>query len=214
MMYGELYQYFVLHKKLNVPGVGTFLLERKPAFSDFPNRLIMPPSFSISLQPDAPSPSKHFFNWLAAALKISDRDAVIRFNDFAFDIKKQLTDGSRIEWNGIGTLTKGLGQEIRFDPVSGVLNLGAPVTARKVIREKAEHFVRVGEDERTSAQMRDILHHTEVKKSSWWALALAAGIIIIIFTGWYFSKHGLSVSSTANQQKLNAASSSATYKQL
>src|SRR5262245_17165068 len=103
MMYGELYQYFILHKQLNVPGVGTFLLERRPAIADFPNKQILPPSFAISLQQAVITPPKQFFSWLAASLKTSDRDAIIRFNDFAFDIKRRLSEGARIEWSGIGT---------------------------------------------------------------------------------------------------------------
>jgi hypothetical protein len=48
-MYEELYRYFIQHKKLAVPGVGTFLLERKPAASDFVNKQIDPPNYSVTL---------------------------------------------------------------------------------------------------------------------------------------------------------------------
>lgn len=214
MMYGELYQYFILHKQLNVPGVGTFLLERTAATSDFPNKKIQPPTFAISLQQATVSPSKHFFNWLSAALKISDREAVIRFNDFAFDMKKQLSGGSKIEWNGIGTISKGLGDEFRFEPDLAKFTFDLPVTAEKVIREKSEHSVRVGEDEKTSAEMRDYFSQPEEKKNYWWAAALAIGILMIIFIGWYFSVHGMKASSTANGQKLTPAISGSTYKSL
>ena len=214
MMYGELYQYFVLHKHLNVPGVGTFLLERRPAIADFPNKQLLPPSFVISWQKTSINPTRHFFNWLAAALKIADRDAIIRFNDFAFDMKKQLLAGSTIEWKGIGTLTRGLGDEIKFEAEPVVLHNDQPVTAHKVIREKAEHTVRVGEDQKTSTEMRDYFSHAEERKNFWWAWALAVGIIAIVFIGWYFSEHGLSTTSTANGKPMTPATVTTTYQQL
>jgi hypothetical protein len=214
MMYGELYQYFALHKQLNVPGVGTFLLERRPAISDFPNKLILPPTYAISLNTGSGNPSRHFFNWLAAALRISDREAVIRFNDFAFDLKKQLSSGNSIEWKGIGVLKKEAGQDLVFDPSVKDFTYESPVPARKVIRENAEHTIRVGEDERSSVEMIEYLHHEEPKKNYWWALALALGIIITIFIGWFFSEHGLKPSSTANNQKVESMTAPTTYKLL
>jgi len=213
-MYGELYQYFILYKQLNVPGVGTFLMERTPATGDFPNKQILPATFAVSLQQATVSPSKHFFNWLSAALNISDREAVIRFNDFAFDLKKQLSAGSKIVWDGIGTISKGLGDEFRFEPDATKFTFDSPVTAEKVIREKSEHSVRVGEDEKTSAEMREYFNQPEEKKNYWWAAALAVGILLIIFIGWYFSEHGMKASSTANGQKLTPVTSGDTYKPL
>jgi len=134
MMYGELYQYFILYKQLNVPGVGTFLLERTAATADFPNKQILPATFAVALHQQTVSPSRHFFNWLSAALKTSDREAVIRFNDFAFDMKKQLSGGSKIEWDGIGTISKGLGDEFRFEPAETKFVFEFPVTSERVIR--------------------------------------------------------------------------------
>lgn len=214
MMYGELYQYFILHKHLSVPGIGTFLLERKPASSDFPNRLVLPPAYSISLHRNGSSPSKHFFGWLAAALRTSDRDAIIRFNDFAFDMKKQLDAGSEIEWSGLGILSKGIDQDTKFDPVSKEFVFETPVVANKVIREKAEHSVRVGEEEKTSAEMRDYFSQTTEKKQYWWAWSLVLGFLLILFIGWYFSEHGLRASSAANTQKLKPGIAAPSYKPL
>ncbi len=215
MMYGELYQYFIQYKKLNVPGIGTFLLERKPATSDFPNKIINAPSYSITLHhSNNVTPSKSFFSWLAAILKISDRDAIIRFNDFVFDLKKKIGAGDKINWSGVGTLSSGLAGEIRFDPALKDAILEPPVKAEKVIREHAEHIVRVGEDEKTSTEMIDYLSHQDRKKTPWWALALVIGLLILMFLGWYFSQYGIQTSSTGNGQKLRPTESSATYKSL
>ena len=213
MMYEELYRYFIQHKKLIVPGVGTFLLERKPAESDFVNKQINPPSYSVSLQASGDSPSIHFFKWLAGSLHISDHDAIIRFNDFVFDLKKQINDGSTIEWQGMGKFNKGLAGELKFIPAI-ISGMEIPVAAEKVIREKAEHMVRVGEDQKTSVEMTEMLNQPKAKKSLWWVAALAVGLLALLFIAWYFYEHGVDVSSTANSMKLVPMEATAPYQAL
>ena len=213
MMYEEFYQYFIQHKKLAVPGVGTFLLERKPAVSDFVNKQINPPNYSVALQAAVDPPSIHFFKWLAGALHISDHDAIIRFNDFVFDFKKQINDGSTINWHAVGAISKGLAGEMKFDPAIRPA-LEKPVAAEKVIREKSEHMVRVGEDQKTSAEMTEMLNLPETKRSRWWITALVAGLLSLLFIGWYFLEHGIDVSSTANSLKLVPVEASAPYQTL
>jgi hypothetical protein len=214
MMYDKLYQYLILYKELPVPGIGTFLLERKSAVIDFPERKINPPVYSIALQPASHIPGKNFFSWLAQSLGITDREAIFRFNDFAFEMKKQISDGAVIDWNGVGVLNKGLAGDVKFTAVAQTNELLAPITAEKVIREKAEHMVRVGEDEKTSVEMTKMLNYQEEKKSYWWAYAMAVALLATIFIGWYFSEHGVDVSATANGQKLIPLESTTTYQLL
>ncbi|HNU13866.1 MAG TPA: hypothetical protein PKI55_05350 [Chitinophagaceae bacterium] len=214
MMYAELYQYLIQYKQLPVPGIGTFLVERIPAAINFPERKIEPPVYGVSLQPVSNSPSKSFFIWLGAALQVSDREAVIRYNDFAFDLKSQLSGGDIVNWNGVGQLSKGLAGDIKFIPQEK-RSLESSVKAEKVMREKAEHMVRVGEDEKTSAEMTELLSHTDEKKSYWWAYALIVIVLSVMFIGWYFSENGISMSSTSNSRKLVPAEvPKATYKAL
>ncbi len=201
MMYAELYQYLILHKKLSVPGIGTFLLERKPAQSDFVNRQMKSPVYTIILDHASVTPPKNFFGWIANAFDITEREAVIRFNDFAFDMKRQINNGDTIQWNSVGTLNKGLAGEIKLTEAT-VLSPEAPVVAEKVIREKAEHMVRVGEDERSSTEMTAALSKIETKRSYWWIPALIISILTIVFIAWHFYSHGMDVMSTGNTIKL------------
>lgn len=91
---------------------------------------------------------------------------------------------------------------------------GLPVPAEKVLRDKAEHIVRVGEQERSSAEMTRILSESEEKKSYWWVYALATGLLAVIFTGWYLSKNGTDIQSTANTVKLVPSIATESYKEL
>ena len=214
MMYAELYQYLIHHKQLSVPGIGSFLLNRKPAEVDFPNKRINPPSWSVTFHFPASPSSNSFFYWLGHVMGVSEREAVIRFNDFAFDMRKQIINGSNIYWRGVGTFTKGLAGDIRFSPEEGGLATQQPVPAEKVIRERSDHMVRVGEDERTSAEMVEMLSHADEKKSYWWAWALVAGLLAIVIAGWHFSENGIQVSATGNNAKISPKEATATYKTL
>jgi hypothetical protein len=214
MMYTELYQYLINYKQLSVPGIGTFLLNRNPAEVDFPNKRINPPSWSVSFRSPASPASNSFFYWLGHILGVSEREAVIRFNDFAFDMRKQIINGSSINWKGVGIFTKGLAGEIRFSPEEGGLVTEKPVPAEKVIRERSDHMVRVGEDERTSAEMVEMLSQSDDKKSYWWAWALVVGLLTIVIAGWHFSENGIQVSATGNSTKINPKEAPATYKTL
>ncbi len=212
-MYAELYSYLILHKNLPVPGIGTFLLQRHPAVADFPNKRILPPSYSVVLDKTEQTPAMSFYKWLSQALSSSDHEAVTKFNDFAFKLKNQLANGDIINWDDVGTISKGLGGEVKFIQ-QGKIILEEPVTAEKVIRVKAEHMVRVGEEEKTSEEMTTFLNQTEEKKSLWWAAALIIGLVAVVFLGWYFSENGVEVTSTANNKQASPIESTATYKLL
>lgn len=210
-MYPELYQYLLLHNNLPIPGIGTFSVERTPARMDFPNRLIHAPAYQVSLREQTASPSGYFYYWLGKALQVSDLDAVIRFNDFVFELKRQISAGNTINWQGVGTVKKGLSGGIQFEPaIQGIYE--DPVPAEKVLREKAEHIVRVGEEERTATEMENILARPADKKSGWWAYAGILALLSVIFIGWYLSENGLETDSVANTQKLVPAEAVSTYR--
>ena len=184
-MFTELYCFLIRHKQLYVPGIGIFLLGRKAARTDFLNKCIHAPAYSVSFQNSGQSSSKKIFNWLASALNISDRDAVIRFNEFAFDLKKKIDEGNMIKWKGVGMLGKGQGDQsdsyrIQFLPEQNISAVEMPVAAEKIIREHAEHTMLVGEQEMTSTEMEELLTPVlRIKKSRWWILPLIVFILAI-----------------------------------
>ncbi|MEQ1676396.1 MAG: hypothetical protein ABL876_06840 [Chitinophagaceae bacterium] len=214
MMYTELYQYLLKHKELPVPGIGTFLLQKRSAVLDFPNRKINPPTYAIIMERGSHLPGKNFFTWLAGALGIVDREAIFRFNDFAIEMKKQITDGDVIHWEEVGILSKGLSGDVKFVPAPDAATLEKPVSAEKVIREKAAHMVRVGEDEKSSEEMTEMLSQPEERKNYWWAYALAIALVAFIFIGWHFSEYGMEISSVANGKKVIPAAAAETYRVL
>lgn len=185
-------------------------MKRKPADADFVNKLVHPPSYAVTFQKDVVTPSKNFFYWLGEALNISDREAVVRFNDFAFEIKKRLASEGRIVWDHVGTLVQGASGQVRLLPMDDIV-IEDPVAAEKVIREHAEHTVLVGEQEKTSTEMTELLAPHIGEKSHWWIYALIAGILILAFLAWYFLQNGLDITSISNHQQPVIRQSETTY---
>jgi hypothetical protein len=136
----------------------------------------------------------------------------MQFNSFAIDLKNQLIAGHKVEWANVGTLSKWITHEIRFESAVQSQQLDPPVSATKIIRDKAEHIVRVGEEEKTSTEMSELLNESGAAPSHWWAIPLIVGIVLIIILGIYFSQQGISSQSTGTQQRLNPATSDSTYK--
>ncbi|HWC52545.1 MAG TPA: hypothetical protein VG676_03090 [Chitinophagaceae bacterium] len=198
-MYDELYRFLILNKELTIPGIGNFTVNRKPAEANFLEKLIHPPIYSISLQKEPGTPSKNFFFHIAEQLNISDREAIVRFNDFAFELKKKITDGTEVMWHGIGTLSMSKSGNVKLLP-SDIPVLEESVAVEKVLREHAEHTVLVGERERTSVEMTEFFSQTETKRSKWWIAAMIAGILLLAAVFWIFSKNEWTISATSNQQ--------------
>lgn len=207
-MYSELRKYLILNQELPIPGIGTLRLERQPASIDFANRQILPPAYQIGFSDGPVQPSRRLYAWLAQGLGVSERDAVVRYNDFVFELKERLNRGEKLEWSGIGQLNKGLGGVWHFQPEVDRIVEGEPVHADKVIRDKASHVVRVGEDERTSDEMREYLQSSPQGRNITWAVALILLLISFILLGLYLSSNGVKPGATGRQSKINIESNS------
>jgi hypothetical protein len=190
-MYVELYEYLLLHNNVSVPGLGTFLLERRPAQMDFANKLVHAPVYSLTYK-ESVEDTTALCSWLASYWNISFESASERFETFTGKIKRLQS----LVWDGVGVITR-RPAGIVFTPERPIQ--AKPVPAHKVIREKSTHMVRVGEDQRSSAEMESMLQTADtVRKSNWWVWAMVIGIPAIIFIGWYFSEHGIDTSTTSN----------------
>ncbi|HPG12711.1 MAG TPA: hypothetical protein PLU37_14355 [Chitinophagaceae bacterium] len=211
-MFTELYEFLLLSKELSVPGIGSFALQQQPAELVFADKKINPPSYSVSFEAQ-PSPpiNTALYSWLGRRLGCSDREAVIRFNDFSFDLRKQILGGAIVDWDGIGKLSKALGGEIKFTPLAEYPNPYEPISAEKVIRENAVHEVRVGEDIRMVETSPEEAEVKEKKRSAWYVAALIILLLAVMYIGWYLSENGVSVNATSNKSKAVPMQSHQTY---
>lgn len=193
-MFELLYRFLIKHKEVSLPGIGTLSLQMQPAQSEFVNRTFIPRTHLFVFEQQREIQSRKLFSWLAYVCGISEREAVIKLNDFVFDLKRQIESGKEVIWQGVGKLKRGLAGEIKFtNEPSQVLQ--QPVIAGKVIRENAAHTMLVGEEETTTVEMSEFLNQSQRRFTQWWIIPLAIIILIIMFLGWYFSEYGLTVAS-------------------
>lgn len=200
-MFNELYQYLVLHRQVSLPGVGVFQLERKSADLDFASKVVNPPTYTVALHHGNESIPAKQLNWFADLLGISNTDVADRITRFTSHLKHEINKGNKTQWTGIGTLSKGLAGEIRFEAELKDSPAGEPVPAAKVLREKAAHTVRVGEQEKTSEEMIEFLQPPVKKRSYEGVITLIVALLALAFLVWHFMQTGLG-NSTGNQQKV------------
>ena len=205
------YEYLIHHHKIVLPGLGTIVLQRRPAISDITEHTFSPPSYNyIWEQTDQHLPA-NFFMWLSHKLNATEDDAAIRVNDFVSDIKKEMNAGKEISWNGVGILRRGLESGIEFEPDEMDLVSEKKVFGEKVIHENDSHTLLVGDKEKTNVEMAEILHLPQSKQFNWVRVAIIAAILAIILMVWYISANGLTPESVSNGNKISPKDAPASY---
>src|SRR5687767_1740112 len=204
-MHDTLYQYLIFNKQLSLPGVGTISIRRTAGEHDIANKLFTAPQYSIGIDNSHDRPSRELYDWLTRELNVTEWDAMRMVNDFSFDLKNGISSTSGVYWNYIGRLHRDATGGIALDPLPFELESEAPVSAEKVIRERAEHIMLVGERERTSSEMEVMLGNETVpvkQRDLGWVIALILAVLALMFIGLYFSEKGLQPSSAGNQVKI------------
>ncbi|MES1216259.1 MAG: hypothetical protein ABUT20_12160 [Bacteroidota bacterium] len=213
-MLGLFYQYLIRHHKIVLPGLGTVVLQRKPAASHFAEHDFVSPSYTFQWVQTGTNPPASFFEWIAYKLNIAEEDAVIRVNNFISDVKKEINAGKEIRWNGVGIIRRGLDSGIEMEAESKSLPFEKTVHGEKVIHQDSSHTILVGDKEKTSVEMTEMLSLPGGKKIQWFKVSLIAAVLLLIFVLAYLWKYGLTTESVANQKKLTPKESPATYKQV
>jgi len=205
-MYDTLYRYLIFNKQVSLPGLGTISLQRNAARHSIADKIFTAPEYSFVIDNSNDRPSKNLFDWLSLVLGVSEWDAVRMVNDFSFDLKNNISSGSAVKWDNVGVLHRDETGCIVLDPFIFDLDNEEPVVAEKVIRQKAEHTMLVGERERTSSEMEVILltDTGKEKHREWgWVIAIVLVVLSVMFIGLYFSEKGLMPSSSGNQVKVH-----------
>ena len=212
-MYECLYRFLIKYKRLDLPGIGTITLHLQSSRSEITDRHFSPPGYFFTLEKEEAIPKGKLFSWLASHFRITDSEAVIRFNEFIFDLTRKLKEGKEIHWEKVGSFQKELSGEIRFTSANEEISWLENVPGQKIIRENVEHRMLVGEVEKTSTEMNMLLNSvTGEKKYQWWLWPFVLVVAIFMFLGWYFSEHGFTSASTGNHLKISPANAPAGYK--
>ncbi len=193
-----LYEFLLLNKKISLPGIGAISLRHYPSQLDISNRKIKSPSYYFIIETANDQPSKKLFEWLSSVLGISEWDAIRSVNDFSVSLKDKLSQSKEVYWQNVGLIKRDDKGALTLDSLVS-LQSEQPVTAEKVIREKAEHIVLVGEKEKTSLEMEEYFAEVPVKRNYAWLIAVVLTVLAIMFIGLYFSEKGFSPAAAGNQ---------------
>ena len=187
-MYNSLYKYLIFYKRLNLPGIGSLTVEQLPGRLDFLNKQLHSPIPVIRFTSDkAAASDKQLFEFLAADMGLSELDAIRQFNDLTFHLKDELNRKGQVALQGIGTLKKEFGDNFAFQPEVSIQQYFPDASAERVVRKEATHTVKVGEDERSSDEMMEILSDEEPEAADkWWMYALILGILGLAAVVYYY----------------------------
>jgi hypothetical protein len=151
------------------------------------------------LESEQQSPSKRLFAWLSKTMQITDWEAIKMVNDFSFNLKSELSVSGEVNWKDIGRFFRDDKGNISIDTALSNLESVLAVAAEKVIREKAEHIVLVGDHKIPAIEMEEFLHDSPAKKDYGWIIAIVVIVLSIMAAGVYLSEKGFDTYSLGNQ---------------
>jgi hypothetical protein len=199
-MFAVLNAYLFQHRSISIPGLGTIYLETLPAAVDVADRTMLPPVYRFRFDKYFDAPDKEFFAYIATQRNILDYEAIKWYSEFAFELRNRIKNEDSVSWDGVGVLRKDGGGNVLFESVESPLLFMQPTPAIRVNRQDAQHTLLVGDRERTSGEMNDLLQEEGHGRGrlAWWIIAIIIAVAGLAFLGWYFYSHGLS---TGNQSK-------------
>lgn len=213
-MLGLFYQYLIHHQRIVLPGLGAISIRRKPAVYDFVDHLFLPPSYSFQWDHTYTTPSPDFFQWLAGKLNMAEEEAAIKANAYMSELKKEINAGREINWEGVGIIRRGSDSSVELEAADQQFAFEKEVFGEKVVHADSSHTILVGDEERTSADMNEILGLPQRKKIAklklalWIAiLALASVVIYLVINGWR-------PASVANKNTITPKDAPASYEEV
>jgi len=197
-MQNSLYEFLVLNKKLCLPGIGTISLKQNSSQLDFTNKQFTSPAYYFTLDAQDDKPSKKLFEWLSSSLGITEWDAIKSVNDFSHLVKNRISETGEMTLENIGVIKRDNAGKLKLDSNTISIKNDQSVIAEKVIREKAEHTVLVGDKEKSAVEMEDYFAGQSSKRNYGWIVAVILTVLAVMFIGWHFSEKGFVPSSTGN----------------
>jgi len=186
-MPGLLRQFFIQHRQVSIPGVGSFQLLREPARLDVAARQMKAPGYRIQFDSLQDNPTREQFDYISRKTLVDEWEAIGMLNAFAMGLKDRLRTGKKYIWQGVGTLEAIPGGQLILSPADMDHDFLPDLPAVPVIRKDASHTVRVGETELSSEEARQWLEEdVVVARAGWW---VAASVIAAIALGLVFFRY-------------------------
>src|SRR6478735_4370846 len=103
----HLYKYLVQHKHLNIPQVGSFLMQYQNArYEESTGLLHAPKPVLVFTDGHLPASEKTFFDFLGKEMGVDDLTAIKLFHEFSYQFRNDLQEKGSVEIKGVGILSQ------------------------------------------------------------------------------------------------------------
>jgi hypothetical protein len=113
-MYQALYKYFLIYKKIALPGIGVFKMQPVAANLDVVKGVLHAPNSEVTFTATNVQADKNIFYYLSKELKIEEWLAVKKFQEYCLQISENLGLDGSVQLPGMGKLQKGYNDDIFF----------------------------------------------------------------------------------------------------
>ena len=195
--------YFVQHKSISIPGLGTLHQQREPAILDAGTGQFMPPVFTYRFDKFFDAPPKEFFHFVAGRKRIPEYEAIRLYNEFAAAFKSGIKMNDQAEWKGAGIFKMDPSGDILFEPLTKPFTLFLPLKAEEISRPMpAPAEAMTLQEEEQSAATETVVEEAadDIAKPAWWIYALALIAFAILVLSIHFYNKGFSWHALFNQQ--------------
>ncbi|GAO44284.1 hypothetical protein [Flavihumibacter petaseus] len=193
-------QYLFQHRNISIPGMGTLHMDRVPARTDFVNRQLLPPGFAFRFDKYFDAPDKEFFGYLSSKMQLPDFEVIRWYNEYAYSLRAKIRNHEDASWEGLGKFYADDNGEIYFEAAPQIIPANRPVAAVRVIRDNISHQLLVGDQERVTSEMPELLSSTHVERESWWTYAIIIAAVALSICFFQFFRNGMRISSMGNSQ--------------
>lgn len=175
----HLYKYLVLHKHLNIPQLGSFVMQQQNAqYEQRTGLLHAPKPVLVFTDGHLPASEKTFFDFLGNEMGVDDLTAIKLFHDFSYQFRNDLHEKGSAEIKGVGTLSQNGENKIIFHPAHDLSDLLPSIKPG----ERGTGIVVTGEDTYVEEADTD----TEESRDQWWMYAivllmLGVGALILYY---------------------------------
>lgn len=192
-MFDLFYQYLVLHKKVTVPGLGTFMIVRKTAQLSFEHKTLTSPGWEVIFAKGDLPADKDFYTYISQQQNTDDTGSVKNVSDFIFFIKREMSVYKKLDWPKIGTLTENVQGEFLLKSANQLFSYFPDVLAERIVRENGDKSVF---DDNQPKSLTGVSKGSEetfpdvVKKQEWWIDAIILALLAIAAIGYYYLQNG------------------------
>lgn len=123
-MQEHIHKYLVLHRKLSIPKLGSFVIRDEPAYVDVESGQLFPPrSILVFEEGSAARSERSFFDFLSEEMGVDDVAAIQAFNEFSGRLAHEVSSKEEVNLLGWGRFSKNENGNIDFTPDTTAFNL-------------------------------------------------------------------------------------------